>query len=45
MMTPYNLGKDSDDPEQREFAEYIKREYIDKGYLGKGSGRGFYAYE
>ena len=45
MMTPYNLGKDSDDPEQREFAEYIKREYIDKGYLGKGSGRGFYEYE
>lgn len=45
MMTPYNLGKDSDDPEQRQFAEYIKREYIDKGYLGKGSGRGFYSYE
>ncbi|MBK0418248.1 3-hydroxyacyl-CoA dehydrogenase [Leucobacter sp. CSA1] len=45
MMTPYTLGKDSDDPEQREFAEYIKREYIDKGYLGKGSGRGFYSYE
>lgn len=44
MMTPYNLSKDSDDPEQREFAEYIKREYIDKGYLGKGSGRGFYTY-
>ncbi|QZY52299.1 3-hydroxyacyl-CoA dehydrogenase [Leucobacter tenebrionis] len=45
MTTPYNLGKDSPDPVQREFAEYIKREYIDKGYLGKGSGRGFYEYE
>lgn len=45
MMTPYNLGKDSEDPEQREFAELIKRDYIDKGYLGKGSGRGFYEYE
>ena len=45
MTTPYNLGKDSPDPVQREFAEYIKREYIDKGYLGKGSGRGFYDYE
>lgn len=44
MMTPYTLNKDSDDPEQREFAEYIKREYIDKGYLGKGAGRGFYDY-
>ncbi len=45
MMTPYNLSKDSADPVMREFAETIKREYIDKGYLGKVSGRGFYAYE
>jgi 3-hydroxybutyryl-CoA dehydrogenase len=45
MMTPYNLGKDSDDPEQREFAEMIKREYIDKGRLGKSTGHGFYDYE
>ncbi|GAB2566146.1 3-hydroxyacyl-CoA dehydrogenase [Leucobacter ruminantium] len=45
MMTPYNLGKDSADPVQREFAEILKRDYIDKGYLGKGSGRGFYTYE
>ncbi|MBL3698133.1 3-hydroxyacyl-CoA dehydrogenase [Leucobacter luti] len=44
MMTPYNLGMSGDDPEMREFAEYIKREYIDKGWLGKGSGRGFYDY-
>ena len=44
MTTPYNLSKDSDDPQMREFAEYIKREYIDKGWLGKGSGRGFYDY-
>ncbi|KAM9862314.1 3-hydroxyacyl-CoA dehydrogenase [Leucobacter sp. BZR 635] len=45
MMTPYMLNKDSADPVQREFAEIIKRDYIDKGYLGKGSGRGFYSYE
>lgn len=45
MMTPYNLGKDSDDPDQRAFAELIKRDYIDKGYLGKGAGRGFYDYQ
>lgn len=45
MMTPYMLNKDSADPEARAFAELIKRDYIDKGYLGKGSGRGFYSYE
>ncbi len=44
MMTPYNLSKDSADPVQREFAEILKRDFIDKGYLGKGSGRGFYTY-
>ncbi|GAA1319023.1 3-hydroxyacyl-CoA dehydrogenase [Leucobacter albus] len=44
MMTPYHLSKDSDDPVMREFAELIKRDYIDKGYLGKGAGRGFYNY-
>lgn len=44
MMTPYALGKDSADPEMREFSEFIKREYIDKGWLGKGTGRGFYDY-
>lgn len=44
MMTPYNLSKDSEDPVQREFAEILKRDYIDQGYLGKGSGRGFYDY-
>lgn len=45
MMTPYMLNKDSKDPEARAFAELIKRDYIDKGYMGKGSGRGFYSYE
>lgn len=45
MMTPYHLSKDSDDPVMREFAEIVKRDYIDKGYLGKGSGRGFYDYK
>ena len=45
MMTPYMLNKDSDNPVMREFAEMIKRDYIDKGYLGKGAGRGFYTYE
>jgi 3-hydroxybutyryl-CoA dehydrogenase len=45
MMTPYNLSKDSDDPEQRAFAELLKTEYIDKGRMGKGVGHGFYDYD
>ncbi|MBN9612476.1 MAG: 3-hydroxyacyl-CoA dehydrogenase, partial [Actinobacteria bacterium] len=45
MMTPYQLNKDSDDPELRAFAEMLKRDYIDQGRLGKGAGRGFYDYE
>ena len=45
MMTPYYLGKDSADPVKREFAEILKRDYIDQGRLGKGSGHGFYDYE
>ncbi len=44
MMTPYMLNKDAADPESRAFAELIKTEYIDKGWMGKGSGRGFYDY-
>ncbi|MGR4009405.1 3-hydroxyacyl-CoA dehydrogenase [Leucobacter sp. 1207-22] len=44
MNTPYNLSKDSADPEKRKFAELIKTEYIDKGYLGIATGRGFYDY-
>jgi len=44
MMTPYNLSKDSENPVKREFAERLKAEYIDKGYLGIATGRGFYEY-
>ncbi len=44
MMTPYELNKDSDDPEMKQFADYVKSEYIDKGYLGITTGRGFYTY-
>ena len=45
MMTPYHLNINATDPIKREFAEIIKRDYIDKGYLGKGAGRGFYEYK
>lgn len=45
MMTPYMLNKDSDDPELKKFADTLKTEFIDKGYLGKAAGRGFYTYD
>ncbi|WP_105565432.1 3-hydroxyacyl-CoA dehydrogenase [Microbacterium halophytorum] len=44
MPTPYNLNKDSDDPVKREFAETLKRDYIDQGRLGVAVGKGFYDY-
>ena len=44
MMTPYNLSKDSSDPGRRAFAERLKKDYIDNGWLGRDSGRGFYDY-
>ncbi len=34
----------SDDPGGQWFADMLKREYIDKGWLGVKSGRGFYTY-
>lgn len=45
METPYNLNRHSDDPELREFAETLKREFIDKGRLGRSVGKGFYDYD
>ncbi|WP_019146263.1 3-hydroxyacyl-CoA dehydrogenase [Aeromicrobium massiliense] len=44
METPYNLNVNSDDPVKREFAETIKREYIDQGRMGIATGKGFYDY-
>ncbi len=32
------------DPQTRKNADFLKREYVDKGWLGLKSGRGFYAY-
>ena len=34
----------SGDPGAREFSDMFKREYIDKGWLGVKSGKGFYSY-
>lgn len=44
METPYNLNIHSDDPVKREFAQIIKRDYIDKGRMGRATGKGFYDY-
>ena len=37
-------AKISGDPGAQEFADLFKRDYIDKGWLGVKSGRGFYSY-
>jgi 3-hydroxybutyryl-CoA dehydrogenase len=39
-----NKANDTGDPEFQAMADWLKREYIDKGYLGVKSGRGFYTY-
>ncbi|GAA3870612.1 hypothetical protein GCM10022381_12230 [Leifsonia kafniensis] len=45
METPYNLNSQSGDQELREFADILKRDFIDKGHLGRATGKGFYDYE
>ncbi len=37
-------AKQSGDPGAQQFADMLKRDYIDKGWLGVKSGRGFYTY-
>src|SRR5699024_1915452 len=44
MQTPYQLSSRSEDPELRRFAEVLKRDYIDRGRLGRSAGAGFYDY-
>lgn len=34
----------TNDPQTRKNADYLKQEYIDQGWLGAKSGRGFYTY-
>ncbi|MBH0008632.1 3-hydroxyacyl-CoA dehydrogenase [Salinibacterium sp. UTAS2018] len=43
LTTPYNIMSHGDENTKR-FAEWLKTEYIDKGYLGIATGRGFYTY-
>jgi 3-hydroxyacyl-CoA dehydrogenase len=45
MVTPYNLNAQSEDPELREFSQILKRDFIDKGRLGRATGKGFYDYD
>ncbi|MGO2660414.1 3-hydroxyacyl-CoA dehydrogenase [Mycetocola reblochoni] len=44
LNTAYNISATSPDEGMRAFAEILKRDYIDKGKLGVGSGEGFYRY-
>lgn len=44
LTTAYNISAASEDPKQREFADYLKTNYIDKGKLGVATGEGFYSY-
>ncbi|MGG0177664.1 3-hydroxyacyl-CoA dehydrogenase [Gottfriedia acidiceleris] len=47
INTAYNVGKtlgEQGNHESATIADYLKREFIDKGKLGKQSGEGFYKY-
>ena len=48
MTTVYNvtrsLAERTGDPTHRRIAEYVKEHFIDTGYLGESTGRGFYSY-
>lgn len=43
LTTPYNILAHGDDT-SKALAAWLKDNYIDKGYLGVASGRGFYTY-
>lgn len=45
IQTPYHLNAHNPDEEMQEFAKILKRDFIDKKQLGRGSGKGFYEYD
>ena len=45
METYYQINLNAGTEESRRVAERVKAEYIDKGYMGRDTGRGFYTYE
>jgi len=47
INTPYNLSlakAEAGDKDAADIAEYLKKEFLDKGRLGKQNGKGFYDY-
>ncbi|MDO4919176.1 3-hydroxyacyl-CoA dehydrogenase [Kocuria sp.] len=45
METFYQVNLNAGTPEATRVAERVKAEYIDRGYMGRDTGRGFYTYE
>ncbi|MGO3885474.1 MAG: 3-hydroxyacyl-CoA dehydrogenase [Mycetocola sp.] len=44
LNTAYNISQANPDETMQAFAAILKRDYIDQGKLGAGSGEGFYRY-
>jgi 3-hydroxybutyryl-CoA dehydrogenase len=45
METPYQFNSRSPDPELRQFADILKRDFIEQGRMGRSVGKGFYDYD
>lgn len=45
METYYQINMNTGTEESKRVAERVKREFIDKGHLGRSSGQGFYTYK
>ena len=45
METYYQINMNAGTEDSKRVAERVKREFIDKGHMGRSSGQGFYTYE